>query len=113
MFCTNHSCTIAAVVLVLQSLELTPRVNTHKRQMAREKHKSSAATRAQQHSLCTQNTKERTFPRGPTLLVHNLKTTDFAPKKIKNPTLRKVNIVTGIYEAFKTEIILNTCPVFC
>lgn len=88
MFCTNYSCTIAAVVLMLQSLELTPRVNTHKRQMAREKHKSSATTQAQQSSLCTQNTKERTFPRGPTLLVHSLKNTDFAPKK-KNKSYLK------------------------
>lgn len=83
------------------------------RQMAGGQRARSAATQAQNDGLCTLDTEERTFPQHPPLcallktrILHQKKT------KYKNPTLQAVNIVTEPHKALKTEIILNTCPVF-
>lgn len=84
--------------------------SSHSTQEADGQSKTPICYNATQHSsLCTQNTKGKSFQRDPPFSCTVLR---ILHQKNNHPTFRKVNIVTETYKAFKTEIILNTCPAF-
>lgn len=84
MFHTNDFCTIPVVVSMLQSLELHQEsLGTKGRWPENNTNLLLQCKPSPAVSVPKIPEKERTFLGGPTLVVHTLKTKDFAPKKNK------------------------------